>query len=158
MDLGTVLSIVSVVLGIGLFVIAYSLKPNLLIENVLLVGKYIKVDVKNEGRFETNNVRIEVCALDLKNKDKILSYHLKSDFIDFLILPNRRNIDPKKTFVIKEISESAKDSETYDGIIEKLKRNQYVLRVRIHSYHSFSGLGKSKEALFEYRNNQFEKV
>lgn len=139
---------VALTIGITLltYAIVYSLKPKLQIVCACWdSGKnQIKIKIKNIGRWDAVNLRIEVCAVDI---NKRYTYHFEVDHNEFLILPSGRNgKDNVKTFKVSDVAESVKKYNiSYDYLILKLTRNKYKLRVRVHSYHSFSGLGKAEE-------------
>lgn len=149
------------------YYIIYSLKPKLKIVCAYLEkhSDKIKITVENLGRYNAVNLRIEACAFDIDNK---FTFHLKIDHNEFLILPGtKKNQDNTKKFKVIGIAESARDyidvsiideetKETkeandirkYLKLLECLEKGKYQLRVRIHSYHEFSGLGKAEEKSF----------
>ncbi len=128
------------------YMVIYSLKPNLKILKPELDGTKIHIKIVNEGRFSAVNIRIEVCAY---KEDSKKTSHFDTDHKDFLIIPaKKKNTDNTRVFkTIGLLANSENKYENYDKLIEKLKNKEYKLRVRIHSYHGFSGLGKAEESV-----------
>lgn len=140
---------ISILIGVLPYFVIYSLKPKLKIDSICVCNRTIKIKVLNIGKFDAFNLRIEVCAYDAKEKQ---TFHFKLDQSDFLILPSkRRNSDNSKIFNTVGISSSAEpfiEGNTQEEKLDRLIRyinNGFKVRVRIHAYHSFSGLGKSFE-------------
>lgn len=128
------------------YAIIYSLKPKLDFNCILINDKSIRVNVTNRGRFSAVNVRIEICALD---QPKGYTYHFDVDQSEFLIIPSKKlGRDNSKIFKVIGFTPSIEtEDESYESLMDKVKKNQYKLRVRIHGYHSFSGLGKAFEKI-----------
>ena len=142
------------------YLIIQKLRPRLGIDSLSINQSNLKVKVFNKSRFfDSNNLRIEICIYDKMNG---FTYHFEPDHIDFLILPCKGFFgkrDNSKTFVSRKPSDSAilyfnndennfTDEEIFSRMFEMYKKDGYSLRVRCHSYHSFSGLGKSFEKIF----------
>jgi hypothetical protein len=144
------------------YLIIQKLRPRIDIISFIKDEDCIKVKVVNNSRFfDSNNLRIEICAF---NEELGYTYHFAPDHTDFLILPNKGFFvkkDNSKTFVSRKPSESAmillkseqqndnlSDEEGFESLFLKLTHEGYKLRVRCHAYHSFSGLGKSFEKIF----------
>ena len=152
----TILLIISFFLAITPYFVIYSLKPKLKIVSASICKdfnskKVIKIAIENRGWWaDANNVRIESCAINLNSN---LTYHLKLDLEDFLVIPTKSKCrDNIRVFKVINISESAKQYiNNLDDVIKLLKRGQCRLRVRVHSYHSFSGLGKAEEKVIDFK-------
>ncbi len=131
------------------YAVVYSLRPKLRIGKgkPCLADGSIRIILKNEGRCAAVNVRIEVCAYCPVAKH---TYHFELDHPDFLILPGKSSNDPEKTFKTLCLAESAVPYDhTYEELIDKVQKSELKLRVRVHSYHSFSGIGKAEERMFD---------
>ena len=129
--------------------VIYSLNPKLIAKDAYIVNeKIIKVKVINDGCFDAVNVRIEICAYDTQGK---FTYHLLPDHKDFLIIPSKkRRRDNEKVFNACQLMPSCNTvGIATSEVFESLKSGSFKLRVRIHSYHEFSGLGKADEFLFD---------
>ena len=141
------------------YLIIQKLRPRIDIISFIKDEDCIKVKVVNNSRFfDSNNLRIEICAF---NEELGYTYHFAPDHTDFLILPNKGFFvkkDNSKTFVSRKPSESAMlvlleedneltETEGFETLVSKLSEVGYKLRVRCHAYHSFSGLGKSFEKI-----------
>lgn len=138
-------TVISLVLVLLTYAFLYSMKPRLKIRTAGIEksGNHIRIEVVNSGRFDAVNVRIEACAYDAGNSH---TYHFKLDHPDFLILPGRRSNDNTKTFKTLELSDSAIPyGYTYEQLIAIIQSNKFRLRIRLHSYHAFSGFGKARE-------------
>lgn len=142
--------IIAAFLALLPYIIIYKLKPNLFIKSICVTDNIIKVKVLNMGYFDAVNLRIEVCAYDQNQK---YTFHFKIDTNEFLILSSgKKGKDNSKIFKINDISESAAfhipgqtNKDKFNCLIERINNNTYKVRVRIHAYHSFSGLGKAFE-------------
>lgn len=143
--------LITVIITIGItlltYIIIYSLKPNLRIKQAKIDGDKIRVEVVNEGNYSAVNVRIEICAFDKENR---FSWHFDTDHKDFLIIPSKcKGRDNEKTFkTIGFIPKPDTSAENYESLIRKLSEKKLELRVRLHSYHSLSGLGSAREKIF----------
>lgn len=146
---------VSITVSLLGYIVIYSLKPKLVIaESNDFLDNKIRLPIFNKGRHSAVNLRIEVCALDRELSNTTYTYHLNTDHQDFLILPPADG----KTFIVNGISDTALGhGETYESILNKLQAGIYELRVRIHSYHDFSGLGKAEVASFTFKDGKFIK-
>ena len=146
----TISIIITLIVAILPYIVIYSLRNNLEIvcANYEKTEKKLRIKVVNNGKFDAVNIRIEACAYDEVNK---YTYHFKIDHSEFLnIKGDKKTNDTEKIFKSDSISESAKNyGETFDSLISKIKSGEYKLRVRIHSFHEFSGLGKAKEKELE---------
>lgn len=143
----TIVSVIAaVIVTLLTYIVIYSLKPGLNISNAVIEQNVIRISVINTGRFDAVNVRIEICAIDKANG---FTYHFTIDKNEFLIIPSGRNgRDNMKTFKVIDFKPTIETKhENYDSLLHKIKSKQYNLRVRIHSYHSFSGLGKALEKM-----------
>lgn len=142
----TISIIITLIVAILPYIVIYSLKNNLEIvcANYDKTEKKLRIKVVNNGKFDAVNIRIEACAYD---EEKKFTYHFKIDHSEFLIIKgDKKTNDTEKIFKSDSISESAENyGETFDSLISKIKSGEYKLRVRIHSFHEFSGLGKAKE-------------
>ena len=131
-----------------ILVVCYYLQPETKLDfNCILINdRIISVNVTNKGRFSAVNVRIEICALD---QPKGYTYHFDVDQSELLIIPSKKHgRDNSKIFKVIGFTPSIEtEDETYESLMDKVKKNQYKLRVRIHGYHSFSGLGKAFEKI-----------
>lgn len=147
------------VVPISTFFIIRLLRPRLIINKLQINNNELKVTLVNRSKFfSINNIRIEICVF---NKAEGFTYHFEPEHLDFLILPSRgifKSRDNKKTFISRKPSESAminlrqtnpniSYTEGYNQLIEMLN-DSYKVRVRCHGYNSFSGLGRSFEAIF----------
>jgi uncharacterized membrane protein len=151
-----VISISEVIIGVLVpflitiltYIVIYSLKPNLKIQNALIEDSTVRIEIINKGRFDAVNIRVEICAFD---EVKRHSYHFITDHKDFLVIPSgHKGRDNEKVFkTIRFRKTSDTKHETYDSLIVKLREKELRLRVRLHSYHSFSGLGKAEEKFFD---------
>lgn len=161
----TISIIITLIVAILPYIILFFiLRPKLKIESACYDKdrNKLKIKVINNGCFSAVSLRIEACATyyDIVKK-KNYTFHFKIDHNEFLILSGKlrkQNINIK-TFKISEIAESAKeyligsygkmdDEKLFLKIIEDLQSGKYKLRVRIHSFHEFSGLGKAEEKSF----------
>ena len=123
-------------------ILFFILRPKLKIACAYFDNGTLKIKVKNKGRFSAVNLRIEACAYDKKQEH---TYHFKIDHEDFLILPRGKI----KIFTVTDVAESARPYyKNENDLMEEIKSGKYQLRVRLHSYHSFSGLGKAEEKIF----------
>ncbi|MFZ4400268.1 MAG: hypothetical protein ACOYO1_09555 [Bacteroidales bacterium] len=142
----TISIIITLIVAILPYIVIYSLRNNLEIvcASYDKSEKNLRIKVVNNGRFDAVNIRIEACAYDEENK---FTYHFKIDHSEFLnIKGDKKKNDTEKIFKSDSISETAKNyGETFDSLIAKINSDKYKLRIRIHSYHSFSGLGKAIE-------------
>ncbi len=135
-----------------------SLKPHLEINNPEFDSKLkiIEIPIKNKSKFYVaTKISIEVAVIE---GDK--TYHLETDFKDFAFLPplikndtTISNIRKFKAYKISNFLETKYDMN-FENVIEILKNKDVRLRVRLHSTHSFSGLGKTFEKTF---SNEFLK-
>lgn len=114
----------------------------------------IKITVRNNGKFNANNIKIEACFMNKENQ----TFHLISDLESFVILPSNYKWflfipykslrkDSQRVFQIREFHPSAfqyLEKRNLNYFIE----GEYSLRVRIHAEHSFSGFGQSFEQIF----------
>jgi hypothetical protein len=147
------------VVPISTFFIIRLLRPRLIINKSQININELKIEVVNRSKFfDVNNIRIEICVF---NKAEGFTYHFEPEHADFLILPSRgifRLQDNAKTFIARKASESAMIilrqanpnityEEGFNELIEMLN-DSYIIRVRCHGYNSFSGLGRSFEAIF----------
>lgn len=139
----------SILVTIILTYIVYRLKPSLQILNACwdADNKQIKIKIRNLSKsFDAVNLRIEVAVVEPQNR---YTYHLNVDHTDFLILPrNKTSLDNEKVFKVTGISDGARIHLDNNETLQTLMTNRQ-LRIRIHSYHSFSGLGKVEEVTFK---------
>ena len=115
----------------------------------------IKVPIKNQSnRFEATRILVEIAVVDENN----FTYHFKTDSTDFAFIPSkRRNKDNVRVFKTIGVSDFLTEYYQYNlnDIMNRLEENNSLLRVRIHSTNSISGLGKTEESEFEFSNHQF---
>ncbi|HQC04662.1 MAG TPA: hypothetical protein PLB75_04175, partial [Paludibacteraceae bacterium] len=136
-----------------------SLRPYLKIEIVSDKSNNYKIYVKviNNGCSDAVNLRIEA-AFVKKDEKKDITYHLKPNMEDFLILPSKYHSISEEYFRIFSITDKkGKRFENATGCItEKLG----ILRIRVHAYHSFSGFGKAFEQKFncDFKNKKFTPI
>lgn len=142
----------------GFFV--FSLKPNLYIKEPEISDNrqlHLKIPIENKSRFFTaNKISIEAAVVIDKND----TYHFEIDFKDYVFIPNENKGDPIKVFNSYYPNSLTAGIFTIDIIqlIEFAKSPNAELRVRIHSYHEWTGLGSSKEQLFKYKNGEFIRI
>lgn len=137
-----------IIFGLGLIVtliitvLIYFLKPNVIIDNICFDSerRVIKATLINLGRFNAVNLKVEICAI---NRTTRQTRYLRLENVDFIILPSRNSEDNTRVFSTIEID----NQNLRDG----LTNNDYSIRVRAHSSHSFTGLGKAIE---KSNNNQ----
>jgi len=151
----------TVIVPLLTYLVIQGLRPRLSISSLEKGEDCIKVEVVNRSWFfDANNLRIEICAFNIKSG---YTYHFEPDHPEFLILPNRSLFfkkDNSKNFVCRKAADSAKihlkkeagienltEKQGFDMLMIKLNQG-YKLRARCHAYHSFSGLGKSFEKVF----------
>jgi len=106
-------------------------------------------------------MKVEMC---IYNKRTGYTFHFEPDHVDFLVLPNKGWIhkrDNTKTFVSRTASPSAlvhlkletnnKNLTPKEGFVELVEKLSEAckIRFRCHVTHSFSGLGKSFEKIFQ---------
>jgi len=132
--------------------ILYLLRPNLLIESVQEKDDKLKINIINSGRSNAVNLKIEACVI--KNG---FTYHLKLDVNDFIILPPKKKTESDahyRIFKIDDISDSATEYTNFTEIMQKLTEegSDYILRVRLHANHEYSGFGKAFESKFKWEN------
>lgn len=119
--------------------------PNLKIDSASHDKNSNKIKIKNLEKFSAANLRVEACAINLETESTV---HFKIDQSDFLILPGKKKgQDNLKTFRIISLSDSAPTNKPFDNVISDIESGKYKMRVRIHSTHDFSGLGKADEAI-----------
>lgn len=147
--------IITLIITIITYIIIYISKPGLSIDKVEKSDEGLKISVSNKGRFTAVNLRIEICGYFRETKQ---SFHFKIDHEDFLMLTRRNSCDNEKIYNVVGLSERALKFKTYKGLLEEINSGKCLLRVRIHSYHSISGLGKAEEACFTFENNIFTKL
>lgn len=139
----------SVLITLILTYVVYRLKPSLIISSACWNSRnsQIHITIKNLSRnFDAVNLRIEVAAFDQNARH---TFHLTVDHTDFLILPKKKiGLDNEKVFKVIGISKEAMSYLDENETLMSLLKNRQ-LRVRIHSYHSFSGLGKAEEKIFD---------
>lgn len=145
--------IASLVVTIILTIIIYYLKPRVRINCACYDSNInvIKINVENNGYFDAVNLRLEACAF---NKDSRQTIHLKLEQFEFLILPNKKSEDNSKIFKIISVEDFSQQYGSYEEIIENIRNNNWQLRIRLHSYHSFSGFGKAEERILKVTCNQ----
>lgn len=137
----------------------FSLKPRLYIkepEISIHPQLHLKIPVENKSNlFTANKISIEAAVIIGNN-----TYHFDIDFKDFVFIPNEKKGDPVKVFNSYYSNSLTADIFNIDIIqlIEFAKSPNAELRVRIHSYHEWTGLGKSKEQLFQFENAKFIKI
>jgi hypothetical protein len=132
--------IAAILITITGYWIVYSLKPNLKISKACYdeSAKKIRIEVENIGRFNAVNLRIEVCAINC-NRTTTNNLTVEQEG-SFLILPSGKDVENENHKTFKAIV----DNE----IITEINSGKKLLRVRIHSYHEFSGLGKAEQKIF----------
>lgn len=126
-----------------------SLRPNLEIKIDELnksTSKKIYVKVTNNGCSDAVNLRIEA-AFVKKDEKKDITYHLKPNMEDFLILPSKRHSVSKENFRIFSIKD--KKGKKFEDATKCITDKKGTLRIRVHAYHSFSGFGKAFEQKFK---------
>ena len=141
--------VISILFTVLTYYIIYSLKPKLEIESICILDKAIKVKVVNKGRFDAVNLRIEICAFNSVNN---ITSHFAVDHTNFLILPsgkkgqgNTKYFKTNRTSRIYLTRNNKKDK--YFSLLEKVQSGKLNVRVRLHAYHSFSGLGRAFEKI-----------
>lgn len=146
------------------FFIIRCLRPKIKIDQLIVKKDVLKVTVLNKSKFfDVNNFRVEVCAYD---KEQQYTYHFEPDHNEFLIIPHSsfyKRTDNTKTITCRLANKSAliilnnmpeNNNPRFNQItgfneLIKLLNQGYKVRIRCHAYHSFSGLGKSFEKLFD---------
>ena len=106
----------------------------------------IRIKVENlSRRFFAVNLRVEV-AIILPGGDTL---HLDVDYPDFLMLPNQGINDATRIFIVNNFTPQAIVHIGEDAHLGAYISNpNNTLRIRIHSYHEFSGLGKAFQIMF----------
>jgi len=138
--------------------ILYILKPKLEIQSVEIKdmqGKCLAVTVVNIGNSDAVNLHMEICA-----KKGAYTYHLDIDNDDFIILPKKTNKtaegEYERTFKSYDIASFTRRyyKDTFDNFIKLIQKDEseFILRIRIHANHSFSGFGRAFEKKFKYIN------
>jgi hypothetical protein len=148
---------ITIVLTLFTYYVIYNLKPKLIIDKVEKPDSDLQIRVINKGVCAAVNLRIEVCGY-FKDTNHNYTYHFKIDHEDFLMLTGRKSCDSRKNYRSIGLSDRALQFKSYEGLLEEIIAGKFLLRIRIHSYHSFSGLGKAEEACFKYENNVFQKL
>ena len=143
----------SVILVLITYVIIYKLKPNLSIESASINEDTNKlmIKVENKGLFSAVNIQFEACSVLQREDNDDTTKYFNFDKVNLLILPsinNKNYSDNFRHFKTKDILD--KDE------LEKLSNMDRYLRVRVHAYHSFSGLGKAFEKNFIYKDGEFK--
>lgn len=142
----------------GFFI--FSLKPNIYIEEPEISDNpqlHLKIPVKNKSKcFTANKISIEAAVVIGEND----TYHFDIDFKDFVFIPNKKKGDPVKVF--NSYYPNSLTANIFNiniiQLIEFSKSPNAELRIRIHSYQEWTGLGKSKEQFFKYENEKFIRI
>jgi len=117
--------------------------------------RHLKIPIKNKCLFFTaNKVSIEVALLDVDGNTS----HFDIDFKDFILIPTACN--PESIRYFKSFYPHPITAEifglTIDNLIDSIQIENSMIRVRVHAFHEFTGLGKSFEKKFVYKNNEFK--
>lgn len=143
-----VATLIALLLVLLTYAVIYGMKPKLRIGSATLdtANGPIRIPITNEGRHNVINIQVEACAYDRVNK---YTYQFELDHPEFLILPSTRSDDNLKVFKTLGLAESATPYQySYEQLIAKIKGSEFQLRVRLHGFHEFSGLGKAKERIY----------
>lgn len=138
-------TLIALLLVLFTYAVIYSLRPKLKIDKYGFEkgGGAVRIPVRNMGRYNAVNIRIEVCALD---PDSSRTYHFKVDHPDFLILTGRCSNDNEKVFKTLDWEDNeSPHGYSHQELINRIQSNEWQLRARVHGYHEFSGLGKAEE-------------
>lgn len=114
--------------------------------------------VRNTSKcFVAVNLRIEM-AVVLENE----TFHFDLDRQDFLMLSKNKNIPngpQERTYHAFKVADYttliAPNCVSIEDLLRLLENDSAFLRVRVHSYHEFTGFGKAFEATFKYKNETF---
>lgn len=146
-------------LSVGWAIFIFCLRPKISINLPEISNKTrlnIVIPVENKSLFfSANKITIEASAIDGN-----FTYHFDIDFKDFVLIPTRCKGDSVRKFKSYNLNSNTAEiyGETFEQIIEKLKTQNIILRIRVHACHELTGLGKSYESRFEYKNNSFNKI
>ena len=139
--------------------VLYILKPKLEIQNVEIQdksGKCLAVTVANIGNSNAVNLHMDFCA-----KQGECTYHLDIDKNDFIILPKKKDktkgnehVRVFKAYNIASFAQKFWPGTFNEFLVALIQNNdpKFILRIRIHANHSFSGFGRAFERRFEYIN------
>jgi len=141
-------------------VFIFSLKPKLIIKEPTIergLIDFLKIPISNISRYcRANNITIEAAVIVNVPQNQVYSYHFEMDFKDSVF------IETKDTRSFKAIKPNGLTAELYHvnmaSLIEMAQNPANYLRVRIHACHSWTGLGKSQEERFCFRNGKFIKI
>lgn len=140
-------------------VFIFNLKPQLVVNSPIIDENpklHLKIPVQNIGVFSNaNDIKIEAAVLEGG-----FTYHFELDFKEYVMIPKRSFGDSEKTFKAIKPNEITKElyGLTMAILIEMAKKSENKLRIRIHANHSWTGLGKSFEFNFKYKNESFIKL
>jgi hypothetical protein len=138
--------LISIIGSAGLTILFFLLlKPKLHIESVCYdsANRTIRIKVINNGKWNAMNIRIEACFIDKTTGNTL---HMTLDRVDFIILPSKNNID--NSVVFKTRRKFYYINNNIHNKVACVRKGTHVVRVRVHSYHSFSGFGKAEERIF----------
>ena len=140
----------------GVFI--FKLKPQLIVKSPVVENQpklHLKIPVENIGFFSNaNDIKIEAAVVEVN-----FTYHFELDFKDYVMIPKKSFGDPEKIFKAIKPNEITQElyGLTMNALMEKARKPDNTLRIRIHANHSWTGLGKSFEFKFRYINNNFIK-
>jgi len=137
----------------------YTLRPKLTIgcpKISEIDKKSIAVPVINERNCsEASKISIEIAVLkDAK------TYSFVTDNNEFAFIPRNKNgNDNERIFKAYDVRDYLKAIDLdFVKVKELLSNNDSFLRVRVHATHSFSGLGKTFETKFKFKNGCFSPI
>jgi hypothetical protein len=134
----------SVLFTLAITYFIYRLRPSLGVSDISWDDVYNNIRIKianSSNHFSAVNLRVEV-AIIIEGGN---SLHLDVDYPDLLMLPpiNDNNSNTRTLKINNFTAQAINYIPEGITLADYIQDETNVLRIRIHSYHEFSGLGKA---------------